>query len=77
METGARLLCQPTRAVMVRGEFQIAPLDFILVLAHIFNSQIRNWNLTGHEFEVILIGDFLLQVLLYLPPVSEKRATRA
>ena len=28
LEAGASLLRQPTRAVMVRGEFQVAPLDF-------------------------------------------------
>ena len=45
---------------MVRGEFQVAPLDFAVVLAQIFNPQIGNRNLTGHNLEVIPLGDFLL-----------------
>ena len=72
MEAGASLLRQSARAVMVRGEFQVAPLDFAVVLAQIFDPQIGNRNLTRHNLEVIPFGDFLLHFFRGVTPIVGK-----
>src|SRR6266568_3931416 len=58
LEASAGLLGESTRAVMFGGEFEVPPLNLVVVLVEILDAEVRDRNPSGHNLEVISLGNF-------------------
>ena len=47
---------------MFGGEFEVAPLNFVVVFVYVLNAEIGDGNFPVHNLQVIIPGDFVLDV---------------